>query len=369
MKSAEKTGMIIVAVALLVMTGIILFHKPEYEISEKTNATHFYVKAFSLLVWPSPDLYRDFDRKAKDIIDNGWEGVDKDLENVLAKNQAAIDEFEKAVKLKKCDLTFGKEYKYLVDKEPPYLYLKKGKKLSILVMLKGRHYETQQHFDKAINLYLSCLTLAQHVSQDNTTLSKGFAMLIEKKSCIPLRQYVDSEKARKETCLNIANYLMKYEKERFSLKEIVEDERKVFDSIVDRLVDGFQKETQKAVESDPDRRKTETFIAEFRTRSKQLADKYYGGYAKAMESNDEADWKSVQSEVELLQESSIPAIRNREISKLLEEGFTKVTPEETAKVAARGLLAMTIIKFQGLAESYHSNLKELEELKARANRQ
>ena len=207
------------------------------------------------------------------VIKNGWQ-EDKELEELLNQNEVCFKEFKKGVLLKKCDFDFGKKYKYLIQKQPPPFL--KIRNLSNLLLLKGRYLEKKGDFDKAIDLYLSLLTFALHISQDNSILSHLIALKIEKDICRILKDYLNSEKATKRNALKILNYLEDYKKQHFFMTQALEKEKEAFVSGLQMMVDNINTEQFNTEE----RKKALEFGKEILKQGHLLANYYYGLFVK-----------------------------------------------------------------------------------------
>jgi len=200
------------------------------------NAAVYYLKAFELMHYPnSPEVIK----KLRRVIKNGWQ-EDKELEELLNQNEMCFKEFKKGVLLKKCDFNFGKK-----EGLPPELEVVHGFKiihLSELLLLKGRYLEKKENFDEAIDLYLSLLTFAFHISQDNSLLSQLIALRRKKDVYAILEDYLNSQKATKRNALKILNYLEDYDKQCVSIEQVLEKEKKKFISSLQMIVDNINAE-------------------------------------------------------------------------------------------------------------------------------
>jgi hypothetical protein len=330
------------------------------------NAAVYYSKAFDLLKYPAS---AELKNKIQEIVKNGWKEEDKELEKVLTENKPCFDEFKKGLRLEKCDFTFGKEYKHIFEKElPPFL---KIKKFTSLLLLKGRHYEKQEEFDKAINVYLSLLTFAQHISQDNTLVSKMITITIESEAYKPIRQYLNSERMQKKEASKILSFFSDFEKQHFPAKQLVEIEKEAFLSVAKMQADEVKQQVLEEQEVSEEKKKAmETLAEELTLQAEEAADRYYGNYAIAVETDDEGDWDFAKTELETLIKTQKGAFTNiKDISSLFYNAFTG-NIEGSSNIIARKiislLLATVLPNFRKAAEHYYGSLKELREIKSLA---
>ena len=80
----------------------------------KVNAAVYYLKALDQLKYPSDE---DSNQRLQDIIDLGWDLESDENESVLHDNKRCLDSIHKANNLTRCDFSYKKPYKYLIDKE------------------------------------------------------------------------------------------------------------------------------------------------------------------------------------------------------------------------------------------------------------
>lgn len=359
-------GLTLFGICLIILPANLFAQQGNINSTETENAAVYYSKAFDLLEYPKSEVIKT---QLQEVVKNGWQKEYKGLEKILAENESCFDEFKKGLKLEECDFNFSKEYKYLIQKEIPNLL--KVRNLSNLLLLKGRYYEKQKDFDEAVNIYLSSLRFAQHISQDNT-VSKMIAIAIEKEAYAPLKQYLDSEKVEKETRLRILNYLTKYEKEHFSAKELVEVEKDFFISNIKMLADEAEQQAEKDSKFNVEKKKTmEALGEEMISQAQELANRYYGNFAKAIETNNEKDWEFAINELDSLQKTLKSPISNiKDVSSLLYDAFTKDVEGSKITIARKIVtitLAISIPNFRRAAEHYYLTLKELKEAESLAN--
>ena len=324
------------------------------------NAAVCYLRAFELMHYPNTG---EVIEKIRRVVKNGWQ-EDKELEKILNQNEMCFKEFKKGVLLKKCDFDFGKKYKYLIQKQPPPFL--KIRNLSNLLLLKGRYLERKGDFDEAIDLYLSLLTFALHISQDNSILSHLIALRIEKNVYAILKDYLNSQKATKRNALKILNYLEDYKKQHFFIAQVLEKEKEFFISSLQMVVDDINTEQKFNIE---ERKKALEFGDEILKQGHLLADYYYGLLVKAVKTNNEADWDAVSREIQSLQKE----VESIGISwGMVGDIVRKKQKELNKKLAHQIVKVVLFISFPNIEKvkkevnSYYLTLEELKELRSLA---
>lgn len=335
----------------------------QWQITDKTkeeNSAVYYSKAMDLLNFPN--IASPLFKKINETVQRGWLTEDKDLEAILKQNELVLDEVDKGVLLKRCDFDFGKGYKYLITKKLPNILTLRN--IMNLLILKGRFQEKKGNFDKAIECYLQTLTFAQHLSQDNTTVLKILSLAIEKQAYLLIKQYLKSDRINKDTCEKISNYLGIYEKEHFPFVEFIEVEKESFISAIQMMLDGLKLSNSKA----PDEVK-DSFSNEFKIQAHEIADRYYGNFIKAAQTNKEGDW-----EFALTDSSALTKYKQKDDIATIEELFNifyevyKDNKEEAYKrfvnIYVMKTLAIMLPDFKRVLENhYNPAMKELESLK------
>lgn len=352
--------------AFLMMTTVNLFAQQEnINNTEIENAAVYYLKAIELLKYPDS---QEIKNKLQITIKNGWQEENKELENILYQNEVCLNEFKKGLLLKRCDFDFGKKYKYLATKELPPLV--KLRDLSNLLFLRARYYEGQGNFNDAIDSYLSLLTFARHISQDNTAVLKIMALKIEENTYVALGYCLNSGKIDKGIYLKILTYLEDYEKQHFPVKQIIDAEKEVFKSNL-QLVGNNIIEAMRGFSEDEKKIAT-AFADEILKQGIPLADKYYGVFIKAAETNNEDDWQTITAENEELQkEVQISNIEEslRDIGNIIKNRPEDINEKLASQFAKYTLVLSSgnLLIFRKMVDNYYSTLKELKELKSLVN--
>ncbi len=325
------------------------------------NAAVYYLKAFELMQYPNTG---EVIKKIRRVIKNGWQ-EDRELEEILNQNEMCFKEFKKGILLKKCDFNFGKKYKYLALEEPPPGL--KISHLSELLLLKSRYLEKKEDFDEAIDLYLSLLTFALHISQDNSILSHLIALKIEKDIYTILKDYLNSEKVTKRNALKILNYLEDYKKQHFFMTQALEKEKEVFISSLQMMVDNINTEQKFNTE---ERKKALEFEKEILKQGHLLVDYYYGLLIKATKTNNEADWDAVNREIQSLQKE----VKSIGVSwEMIGDIVRRKRKELNKKLALQIVKIALSVSFPKIehvkkeVSNYYLTLEELKELKLLAD--
>jgi len=330
------------------------------------NAAIHYSRAFELLDYPGSS---EFKRTVRTIIKEGWIEDYIGMAEVLKENEPSFREFEKGLALDHCDFDFGQEYTYLVEKTFPTDSLRQ---LSELVLLKGRYYEKQKDFEKAINAYLSTLTLARHVAQDSTTASRMVSLDIERKTYAPLRGYLGKKEIDKKTCQKILTYLEAYDKHHFPVKEIFEAEKAQFMSMVDMAIDDVR---QKVTEGSDNPPVVGVFAEEFAEVFRQetlklvhdMTDEVFENFIRATKTNDKKDWERAITELARFKKAQRRASTKIDVSKLSSDDFT-----ENMRTFSRELAKMNLVPYLGIpnfkkhVDIHYAVSKELRVLKSLA---
>jgi hypothetical protein len=352
---------------ILVFASICLLPKLTLAEEQRDNAATYYNKAFELCTY---SYQHPLNTKVTDIIKNGWKVEDKELEELLKQNALAFTEFKRGLRLEKCDFTFGKEYKYLINRDIPNLL--KVRNLSNLLLLNSRYYEKQKEFNRAVNVCLSCLEFAKYVSQDDSSVAKAIAIGIEKETCVPLRDYLTSGQISRRKSEKILAFLEDYEKEHFAAGELLEVEKDLFISNIQMLTDSFRQEAQKSSEFNEDARKAvEGFEIEMMRQGKELADRYYGNFIKAAQTNKESDWEFAANEFnsftkDALKKTTIVKDAGSMFLSAFKEDIDQLNQKLAKTIVSLTLSISLVPNFKGIVENYYSTLEELKEVKSLA---
>lgn len=319
------------------------------------NAAVYYQKAMDLLKYPEST---EVQNKLQGIINGGWKGEDKEIENILEENEPSLNEFQRGVLLKKCDFDFGKNYKYLALKQYPNIL--KIRKISNLLLLKGRHYEKEESFDKAIDIYLSIFTFARHISQDNSLVGKMLALAVEKNAYIPLNNYLNSKEINKGICQKILTYLEDYEKQHFPARELIEADKAFFVSTMQMSVDGLNDKITQALLNVDRRNRGVALQNEVLRQAQAFADRYYGNFIKAIETNKDSDWEFAINEFNSLRKE---VGNTRDSNRTLYDFFGEAgNIEKIANKFVTISLSIFMPNFKKAADTYYLNLNNLSEL-------
>ena len=267
------------------------------EKSKEDNAAIYYLRALKYATYIEPG---ELKKKTEKIKKNKWKADEKDIDDILKENTRCLEEVKKGLVIKNCYFEFEKKYRYLAEKKQK-LDPKEVAALGWIFILKARSYELQQKFDEAVDWYLSALTFASQISNSDDPNLKGVAVDLEEQVYPLIKDYLNSVNVDKSSCAKILNKLAAYEKERFLLKDYIRSGREWY-------VDFFQ-----SFESDITRWYREHYQLDIKIRKKALryaqglskqateqADKYYGAFLKAAESNLDVDWKVAYDEYDKL---------------------------------------------------------------------
>jgi hypothetical protein len=333
------------------------------------NAAVYYSRALDLLKYPDSQEIRD---TLKGIIQHGWQAENREIEDILRHNERCLTEVRRGLLLDRCDFDFGKKYKYQVERKLPRL--DRILFLSDLLLLKGRYYEKQGVFGDATELYLSSLHFSGHISQGDDAISKMIALVIENKTYMPLRDYLHSKNIDKKVCQRILSQLRDFEKKRFPARSMVEPEKEFFLSTVRMIGDNFKQKAAESLGTTPTpgmEKKADVFEKELNRQARELADRYYGNFIKAAETNKEGDWKFALVEREGLRKASQPTgIGNiGDVVSMLYDAFTgdiEAYHEKIIRKILITLLAVALPNPKKAVDGYYARSAELKELRSLA---
>jgi len=361
------TGMV---VCLLVQPSALWAQQESAAKPDRKNAAWYYNKAVGLLRYPDS---RETVNRIQEVIKVGWKDKDQELEEILKNNEPAFREFQKALPLKKCDFDFGRKYEYIIQKETPAH--SKIRNLCRLLLLKGRHYERGRRLKEAAETYLSALTLAGHVAQDNTVVMKMLALVIEKETYAPFKDCIESGKLRRKDYLKIHDYLADYAVKHFSGAELIMLEEESFLSSMALMVDRYIEDSfpgNGAQGKEAEKAKIVALGEEIKSQSQLFADKYYGNFARAVTSNKDEEWEVASSELNVLIQEAKPkmedisgVIKAMVADSKAQENGSAVDKQVAHKIVLT-LLSFCIPNFKGMAEGYYETLIQLDELKSLA---
>jgi hypothetical protein len=326
------------------------------------NAAAYYSRAFDLLKYPES---KKLNKKISEIMQNGWLHENPEIKKVLEENELSIQEFQKGIEIGDCDFDFGKEPKYLFEKEFP---APAAWKLFSIILLKGRYHEGQNDYASAVDLYLSALIFAQHISQDNLAISKATALTIEFSSLEPIKGYLNKKKIEKRLCEKISAHLDQYKAYRFAAKEIIEAQREETKSVLKMTADTFMLKVTEAYRHRPEiMEKAVAFRKEFIIMAYQDIDYYYGNYIRAVETNKKRDWEFAISESENLKkavQAEINADHKGTLMQCFFDNLANSNPKCTQRV--RMIFRGVMPNYKYIIGQYNKSLTELNEVRSLA---
>jgi hypothetical protein len=326
------------------------------------NAAAYYSRAFDLLKYPES---KKLNKKISEIMQNGWLHENPEIKKVLEENELSIQEFQKGIAIGDCDFDFGKEPKYLFEKDFP---APTAWRLFSIILLKGRFHERQNDFASAVDLYLSALIYAQHISQDNLAISKATALTIEFSSLKPIKSYLNKKKIEKRICEKISAQLDQYNAYRFAAEEIIEAQGEETKSVLKMTADTFMVKVTETYRHRPEIiEKAVAFRKEFIIMAYQDIDYYYGNYIRAVETNKKRDWEFAISESENLKKAVQAEINADHKGTLMDCFFDNLdnsNPKCTKKV--RMIFQSVMPNYKYIIAQYNKSLTELNEVRSLA---
>ena len=331
------------------------------------NAAWCYNRVFALIKYPDS---KDLNNRISQVIQKGWQGPDKELEAVLKDNEPAFKEFNKALRLKRCDFDFGRKYRYLIQKEIPTY--SKIRSLYRLNLLRARYDESKGRADEALEVYMSNLIFADHIALDNAMMMRMISLVIEKETCSIFKDFLASAALSKKKYLKVYDFLQEDERVRFKPEELIEMEKNAFLSLMSMMVDTYIEDSNSqsnAAAGGEDKAKVIALGEEAKKQAEQLADMYYGNFSKAIRTNDPQDWDFAVNELNSLIKQAQPKVEDL-------SGFVKAVFSDSAKETSDAvdkklankvvltMMSLTIPNFRGIGEGYYSALAQLNELKS-----
>ena len=298
-------------------------------------------------------------------MENGWLHDSIEIKKVLQENESSIRQYQKGIALTNCDFDFDKAPKYLFEKDFPAAA---AWKLFSMIMLKGRFHEGQNVYAAAVDMYLSALIFAQHISQDNLPISKVTALAIGFWSLKPLKQYLNKKKIDKRLCEKISMYLNQYHQQRFEAREIIEAQREETKSVFEMTADTFMAGVTETYGQRPEiLEKAAEFRKEFIMMAYQDIDYYYGNYIRATETNTKKDWEFAISETEDLSRA-VQAKMNADHRGALLHCFLANIDDPNPKCAEkiRKFFMIAIPNYKNVIDQYHKIMTKLREVRSLA---
>lgn len=266
-------------------------HADPLENQENNAATH-YLKAADLLKNFKSD---EIKAKVKKIGEEGWAGYEKEVETLILENEPCLKEIKKGLSVPKCDFYFGKkDYKAFFEEIPAPAQLLS---LPWVLLLNGLYREHQMKYEEAVGFYLESLTFANQIEQDKSVLSRIVVVETEKNAYPLISGYVTSKNADRELTRKIADYLVEYEKNHYPAREVIETFKELYLSSIQLLCEGLNKKVASDNKYDEDMKKhCYNFSDMLLQQARELADRYYGNFVIAADSNKDSDWKFAEDE-------------------------------------------------------------------------
>ncbi len=308
--------------------------------AEVDNAAVYYSKAFDLQKYNESAEMKE---RIQKIIRKGWSGQDPELEQFILDNEAALKEVVEGLKLGKCDFDYGRRYSYIVEKKTPPLT--KIMRLSTLFLLRGRYLESQDRASAAVKDYFYSLQIAQQLALDMATISKLSALQIEERTTPVIRDFVN-RRANKKDAEDVVNFLKRYLKNHFTMRQVVKDEKAMFLSTVKTVTDKL------ALDS--------VFRKEFVKEANMLADKYYNLIADATDPGNQDLFAAVEREISSLRQE-LKGIDRQYLERIIkneEKDLSKITAAQVVKY----LLVIGLPDLKKISAYYHGRLFDLKAL-------
>jgi len=326
----------------------------------KENAATYYTKAISSVQYPKSDTLKN---RIKKVIKSQWADPDGELSRIIGSNHRTFKYTQKALQYPQCDFYFGKQFRYRIEKEIfQYASLIE---VSNLVLLKGKFLEKLRNPIRAKEEYLGVLKMGLHISQDEESIAKAIAISQVGIALSSLNSLVKKSKLKEKDRIKIQVSLIRFKNKFPEPSSFVLSEKDFFISLMDMLVDGTKEQkgkilsTNKMSEDD-----LEYFSHALRQNSQNLADRYFGNFVKAADSNEESDWSFAQSEFDALMDRNKSKIRiflkasQWTIYGIL--GQQKKYSDEITEFLSETLLSVAIPDMRNIILKQHENNEMIE---------
>jgi hypothetical protein len=325
--------------------------------SLKGNAAPLYLEAIEHLHYPDGT---PLEEKIDKACQGAWQEEWKDLEAVLQKNEKAFALFREALPLPSCDFTLGKKVENLVLQEPaPLIELYQVIKL---LRVKGRYHEGQEAFGKAMEVQTGLLRFSGHVAQNFGIIYKSVALDVQQAAYTALRGMVGRDLLEKKHTGEIRTLLETSEKDRFTLAQMMEEEKAFYLASVEMLGDMLVSQVQK---EDALHARVKKLKDALREHARHISDHVYDEALSAAESRDEAGWERFEEELKSMKHDFTFKAIEKYINQ--EQEVLRPWPETETEKIAKTLAGITMIisfpNFKPLVDRYHATQKELEDLK------
>ncbi len=230
---------------VLGLSGLYEARSAEEAIPPEENAATHYNKAFELMKdWPSKEARL----RTYEILDKGWKGEDKELEEFLEANREAFEEFRKGVSKEKCQFIEG-EITFDADRHLPPLT--KTTSLAQLLILQARLYERNGDLEKAITNSLDVIKLGRDLGQDKIMISKMMDRMVFDISYDALKDLVRSENLTPTLSRITLSRALELEERSVSMRETLEGEAAVAKSAVKWTLIDIEEEAATRAEETP----------------------------------------------------------------------------------------------------------------------
>jgi predicted house-cleaning noncanonical NTP pyrophosphatase (MazG superfamily) len=323
------------------------------------NAAVYYNKAFDLLKYPDS---QKLDNEINEIIKDGWQHEHPEVIHLLRENNISLEAFRKGTELAHCDFESGHKGKYLFEKNIPAA---NAWRLCTIVLLMGRYHETQKEYEKAVDLYLASLKYAYHISQDNLSISKATAFVVENWTFKPIEDYLNHQVIEKRLCQKITAHLDGYIKKRSGVVKLIETQKEEAKSIPKMVGDVFLKKAVERYRHYPEVvAKAAAFREAFILQAYKDIDYYYGNYIRAAMAHEEKHWEFAMVESEKLNKQ-VAAYLEDDSKETLMGCFLADMDDSHPACAEKIRLIFTgmIPDYKNISNQYNKSSKALNELR------
>ncbi|MCM8813227.1 MAG: hypothetical protein NC924_04740 [Candidatus Omnitrophica bacterium] len=275
--------------------GFLWFPRLLIFLKNQDNAARYYQAAFGRLKYPTDKLTQ---KMFDNIITEGLYAENRILEDILRNNKYFFEMVEKAILLKRCDFSFGKEYKFATLTKPIPNLISTRNTVNLL-LLRGRTRELNHDYTGAINNYKCALIFCNHLLQERK--DSGMVIMLMSlfnavRGYVPLQQLVEEKSMDTLLLKDVFYFLKACEQDMIFLPTVIDNERANYQ--LAKLA--LQKDIINAFMSDEKRK--EHYLNKLNERFDEVERRYYSLIRNYASTNSTADGEEMQRQLGELSE-------------------------------------------------------------------
>ena len=322
--------------------------------SETTNAAIYYGRALRQLRYPASREQVDLVAR---IIREGWPQEQPELVELLQQHEAVRQEFDKGIRLTRCDFQFGRPVRSALQRAiPPVGQLVN---LSTVVLLQARYEQSLKQTANAIGRVLSLLIMARHLAQDPSLMARLNIGAIEEGPIVILRQELESDRLSPQLRTQIAEALTPYLDDRLSAAQLIDAQHEAFLSLLRLQADELDLAN---LATDAQRQWAQQFQHAIMTQGQQQAQHYYGLLRQAADTDRPEDWAAVAQAAQRFHQRLNAVFGNRQTQAGGRSSDSAASPDlidETAQpeVAAAGYVEAMLALAAPDVDDYYEGIR------------